>query len=61
MLFEGGGDPLHRDYTQLWANRVSPWAGPKAFLDEVEMAALDPGGLNSKIVVVEGNEDDSFN
>eukprot|EP00969_Alexandrium_andersonii_P285063 12601644-Alexandrium_andersonii.AAC.1 len=61
MLFEGGGDPLHRDFRQLRANPVSPWAGPKAFLDEVEFAALEPGGLSSKIFVVEGNEDESFN
>eukprot|EP00969_Alexandrium_andersonii_P007337 319770-Alexandrium_andersonii.AAC.1 len=61
MLFERLGDPLHRDYLDHRARPVSPWAGPKAILDEVEFAALMPGGLSSVIFVVEGNEDGTRN
>eukprot|EP00969_Alexandrium_andersonii_P112000 4946785-Alexandrium_andersonii.AAC.1 len=61
MLFERGGDPLHRDYMQLRAVSVSPWSGPKAILDEVEHAALTPGGLSSVICVVEGDENGTLN
>eukprot|EP00969_Alexandrium_andersonii_P156066 6899811-Alexandrium_andersonii.AAC.1 len=61
MLFEGPFDPMRNLYKELRANPVSPWAGPKAILDEVELAALEPGGLNSVIFVVVGNEDDTGN
>eukprot|EP00969_Alexandrium_andersonii_P001417 62462-Alexandrium_andersonii.AAC.1 len=48
-------------YKELRANPVSPWAGPKTILDEVELAALEPGGMRSKLFVVAGNEGGTFN
>eukprot|EP00969_Alexandrium_andersonii_P290696 12848409-Alexandrium_andersonii.AAC.1 len=52
---------MHCAYKELRTIPVSPWAAPKAMLDEVEMASLEPGGLNSKLFVVAGNEDGTFN
>eukprot|EP00969_Alexandrium_andersonii_P152825 6757672-Alexandrium_andersonii.AAC.1 len=57
MLFGRGGDPFLRDYKQLRSCTVSPWAGPKASLNEVELAALKPNGLTSIVRVVTGYED----
>eukprot|EP00969_Alexandrium_andersonii_P198643 8772657-Alexandrium_andersonii.AAC.1 len=57
MLFSPLGDPFHRDMHELRSNPVSPWAGPKAILDEVEFAIMEPKGADSVICVVAGRED----
>eukprot|EP00969_Alexandrium_andersonii_P175240 7749579-Alexandrium_andersonii.AAC.1 len=41
-------------------DRLSPWSGPKANLDEVEFAALQPDGLLSKVFVVPALEHERF-
>eukprot|EP00969_Alexandrium_andersonii_P264361 11683734-Alexandrium_andersonii.AAC.1 len=51
MLFEFRDDRMHRCFKELRAISVTPWAGPKAILDEVEFAALEPDGLRSKVFV----------
>eukprot|EP00969_Alexandrium_andersonii_P236043 10421123-Alexandrium_andersonii.AAC.1 len=61
VLFEGPKDPMHHAYKELRAIPVSPWAGPKAVVGEVECASLEPDGLPSKVFVVAGNEDGVFN
>eukprot|EP00969_Alexandrium_andersonii_P034543 1511740-Alexandrium_andersonii.AAC.1 len=42
MLFDGPDDSMHRAYKELRATPVSPWAGPKAVVDEIEFASLEP-------------------
>eukprot|EP00969_Alexandrium_andersonii_P317477 14025899-Alexandrium_andersonii.AAC.1 len=42
MLFEGPDDRMRRQYKELKAISVTPWAGPKAILYEVEFASLEP-------------------
>eukprot|EP00969_Alexandrium_andersonii_P095191 4204536-Alexandrium_andersonii.AAC.1 len=61
MLFEFHDGPFHRLFKELRANPATPWAGPKAILDEVEFAALEPDGLRSKVFVVPALEDERFN
>eukprot|EP00969_Alexandrium_andersonii_P032766 1430569-Alexandrium_andersonii.AAC.1 len=52
---------MRRQYKELRAISVIPWAGPKAILDEVEFASLEPDGLLSRVFVVAASEDDHFN
>eukprot|EP00969_Alexandrium_andersonii_P199565 8814750-Alexandrium_andersonii.AAC.1 len=52
---------MHRCFKELRAISASPWAGPKAILDEVEFASLEQDGLRSKVFVVPSLEDEHFN
>eukprot|EP00969_Alexandrium_andersonii_P002287 99748-Alexandrium_andersonii.AAC.1 len=52
---------MHSQYKELRAIPVSPWAGPKAILDEVEFASLEPDGLLSTVFVVAASEDEHLN